>query len=386
MIRLKELLELPIFQNFRLIAGFTGLAREVRNVDILEYEWMSRNFDVFHADDLVLTSLFFAKDEPALIQKSFEKLAARNVTAIAVKTVFYTELPSEALAYCDAHDLPLFLFDGAFMEDIIVNFNDAVKLQQSHLESERQIHELLTPARTPYAVEAAAREINASFQEFVTAFYLIHRRYPGSPREVTAFLARLAYKQYSAQKRDNITYRKYQSGLLILYTSRDAALPAAPEVLCQKLLARYDTRLSDFHCGSSETLSTFRALPVAIQQAIDACQVARKTGATASYGHLGIHRLLFPMSRDEPLCALAKKAVAILRQYDEKYTSNLLATCRAYIAHHGEISKTAAALYQHPNTIRYRLKKAEALLAPVIGTGDVYEQLYFLLQLADMQK
>ena len=83
MIRLKELLELPIFQNFRLVAGLTGLSREVRNVDILEYEWMSRNFDVFHPDDLVLTSLFFAKDDPSLIQKSFEKLAARAVTAIA---------------------------------------------------------------------------------------------------------------------------------------------------------------------------------------------------------------------------------------------------------------------------------------------------------------
>ena len=386
MIRLKELLELPIFQNFHLVAGFTGLSREVRNVDILEYEWLSRNFDVFNPDDLVLTSLFFAKDEPALILSSFEKLAARGVTAIAVKTVFYTELPADVIAYCDAHDLPLFLFDGAFMEDIIVNFNDVRKLEESHLESERQIHDLLAPARTPYAIEAAAREINASFQNYVTAFYLIHRRYPGSPREVTAFLARLTYKQYSRQQLDNVTYRKYQNGLLILYTSREPAPGQPPEALAGKLLARYDTRLADFHCGSSETLPTFRALPTAIQQAIDACQMARDTDAPANYNALGIHRILFPMSRDEPLRRLAEEVIETLRQYDEKYTSNLTDTCRAYIANHGEISKTAAALYQHPNTIRYRLKKAESLLAPVIGTEDVYEQLYFLLRLHDLGK
>ena len=212
MIRLKELLELPIFQNFRLVAGLTGLSREVRNVDILEYEWMSRNFDVFHPDDLVLTSLFFAKDDPSLIQKSFEKLAARAVTAIAVKTVFYTEMP-----------------------------DDVLKLQQSHLQSEQQIHDLLAllaPARSPYAVEAAVREINPAFQSYVTAFYLIHRRYPGSPREVAAFLARTTYKQYSGQALDNVTYRKYQNGLLVLYTSRERELPSAPEVLCQRLLSR----------------------------------------------------------------------------------------------------------------------------------------------------
>lgn len=387
MIRLKELLELPIFQNFRLVAGLTGLSREVRNVDILEYEWMSRNFDVFHPDDLVLTSLFFAKDDPSLIQKSFEKLAARAVTAIAVKTVFYTEMPEDVLAFCNAHDLPLFLFDGAFMEDIIVNFNDVLKLQQSHLQSEQQIHDLLAllaPARSPYAVEAAVREINPAFQSYVTAFYLIHRRYPGSPREVAAFLARTTYKQYSGQALDNVTYRKYQNGLLVLYTSRERELPSAPEVLCQRLLSRYDTRLEEFYCGSSETLPTFRALPTAIQQSIDACQMARETEASTSYGGLGIHRLLFPMSRDETLRAIAREAVGILKAYDEKYTSNLLDTCRAYIAHHGEISKTAAALYQHPNTIRYRLKKAESLLEPVIGKEDVYEQLYFLLRLYDL--
>ena len=112
--------------------------------------------------------------------------------------------------------------------------------------------------------------------------------------------------------------------------------------------------------------------------------MARETEASTSYGGLGIHRLLFPMSRDETLRAIAREAVGILKAYDEKYTSNLLDTCRAYIAHHGEISKTAAALYQHPNTIRYRLKKAESLLEPVIGKEDVYEQLYFLLRLYDL--
>ncbi|WP_367116071.1 helix-turn-helix domain-containing protein [Selenomonas sp.] len=47
-------------------------------------------------------------------------------------------------------------------------------------------------------------------------------------------------------------------------------------------------------------------------------------------------------------------------------------------------TSSAAALYQHPNTIRYRLKKAESLLEPVLGSKDVYEQLYFILRLSDL--
>ena len=41
----------------------------------------------------------------------------------------------------------------------------------------------------------------------------------------------------------------------------------------------------------------------------------------------------------------------------------------------------AGRLFQHPNTIRYRLKKARELLVPVFGKRDFYEQLFITLRL-----
>ena len=63
--QLHALLSLPTFREFRLIAGADGLQREVGNVDILEYEGFTQNYAVFSENDFVLTSLFFAKDDPA---------------------------------------------------------------------------------------------------------------------------------------------------------------------------------------------------------------------------------------------------------------------------------------------------------------------------------
>ena len=84
---------------------------------------------------------------------------------------------------------------------------------------------------------------------------------------------------------------------------------------------------------------------------------------------------------DSRMVPLSRKAVAILQEYDDKYTSNLLETMSIYVQEHGEISAVAGRLFQHPNTIRYRLKKARELLVPVFGERDFYEQLFITLRL-----
>ena len=382
MLHLNELLKLPIFKNFKLIAGATGLYREVRNVDILEYEWCNKNFDVFNPEDLVLTSLFFAKDEPELILKSFQKLAARNITAIAIKTVFFQDLPAEVLDFAEAEGIPLFLFNHAFMEDIIINFNDLMKTQQRHLFFEEKIHDLLTPTLATHTIEAIAREINPSFLPYVTAFYLIDKKNPGSPREIANCMNRLLYKQYRSSHLFYVSYLKYQNGLLLLYSGNDAHLAQDAWLLSQKLLSSYDINIDAFYLGVSDTLPTCTALPEAIQQSIDACYICLQTHEkTTHYQKLGFHRLLFEASRNESTTELMQQVLQILQEYDQSSKSNLLSTLMAYVQHHGEISKTAKSLYQHPNTIRYRLKKAQELLTPVLGNDDFFEQISFLLRL-----
>ena len=103
--QLHALLSLPTFREFRLIAGADGLQREVGNVDILEYEGFTQNYAVFSENDFVLTSLFFAKDDPARILPSVQQLHARGICALAVKTVFYDTLPDEVIAFCEKNGL-----------------------------------------------------------------------------------------------------------------------------------------------------------------------------------------------------------------------------------------------------------------------------------------
>lgn len=132
MLQVCDLLKTPTFQKFECIAGSTGVLHEVRSVSILEYEALFDDFSDFSADTLVLTSLFFAKENPDKIKESLLALKERNVAGVAVKTIFFRELSDEVRALADRLELPLFLFQDTYMEDIVVTVNDLLNFPSTN--------------------------------------------------------------------------------------------------------------------------------------------------------------------------------------------------------------------------------------------------------------
>lgn len=54
--------------------------------------------------------------------------------------------------------------------------------------------------------------------------------------------------------------------------------------------------------------------------------------------------------------------MAKILDYDAQNRANLFQTARTYIEQHMEIAAAAKTLYQHPNTVRYRLSKVQKLM------------------------
>ncbi|MDO4741155.1 MAG: helix-turn-helix domain-containing protein, partial [Eubacteriales bacterium] len=71
---------------------------------------------------------------------------------------------------------------------------------------------------------------------------------------------------------------------------------------------------------------------------------------------------LFPMSENPFVCDQCRKSIARIRDYDHQNRTNLEQTARVYIAERMEIAAAAKALFQHPNTVRYRLSKIQKLM------------------------
>ncbi len=69
-----------------------------------------------------------------------------------------------------------------------------------------------------------------------------------------------------------------------------------------------------------------------------------------------------------------------LRRYDQEHGASLRDSVEAYLSRHGDVRTAAGALHVHPNTLRYRLRRAEEILG--IDLGDASDRLLLQLQLA----
>ncbi|WP_245673567.1 PucR family transcriptional regulator [Nocardia lijiangensis] len=81
-------------------------------------------------------------------------------------------------------------------------------------------------------------------------------------------------------------------------------------------------------------------------------------------------------ARDE----LHDPRLRVLFDYDRDHGSRLGESLEGYLREHGDVRRAAAALRVHPNTLRYRLRRAEALTG--IGLADPADRLLLELQLA----
>ena len=88
-----------------------------------------------------------------------------------------------------------------------------------------------------------------------------------------------------------------------------------------------------------------------------------------------MYTYLFPMSENTFVCEQCRRSLARIHEYDAQNRTNLFSTAKVYVENRMEIAAAAKALFQHPNTVRYRLQKIQkltgmeddALFAPMIS-------------------
>lgn len=376
MIPVTELLDMTLFDDFQLIAGESGLTNQVGNIVILEYESYNKNYEVFSKGDFVLTSLFFAKDDPNLIEEAIRQLMRRQISAIAIKTVFYHELPESVCSMADKFHIPIFFFERAYMEDLIVGTNELLKSKLQYLIWEEKITNLIETVPSAHANKETAHEINPAFSDTLMAAYLVPKDSSGSAA-ISSYFHRLLYKRYQTSGIYPYSYVKYKDGMFLLI-SEDSNHDIVSQI--SSLLKTIDLNPDRFIIGIADTPLPQEQFSNLITRALDTSLVCRKTGVSLMcYSDLGTWQFLAPLCRNHDVMNGCFGQIDILKDYDQRYTSNLLVTLETYIESRGEIAQTAQKLFQHPNTIRYRLRKICSLLD--CSFEELYSHAFILISL-----
>lgn len=376
MIPVTELLSMTLFDDFQLLAGESGLSNQVGNIVILEYESYNKNYDVFSKGDFVLTSLFFAKDDPSLIGEALLPLMRRQVSAIAIKTVFYHELPETIYHMADKFHIPIFFFQHAYMEDLIVGTNELLKSKLQYLMLEEKLKELMETAPAPHTNKETAHEINPAFSDKLTAAYLIPNGSSGSAA-ISSYFHRLLYKRYQPTGIFPYSYVKYKDGMFLIL-SPEENVDIASQIF--GLLKTIDLNPEQFTIGIADTPLPQEQFTDLLTRALDTGLVCcHKKEPLMCYSQLGTWQFLAPLCRNKDIMTNCLSQIEILKHYDTRYTSNLFTTLQIYIDSKGEIAKTAQKLFQHPNTIRYRLRKISSLLN--CSFEELYSHAFVLISL-----
>lgn len=382
----KDLFDIDIFKNFKLIAGEKGLNKPITATEILDFEFvqgaegMSRD-KVFEGESILLSSLLFAKDDPSLITDAIERMEKLNISCFAYKPVFIKNLPEEAIRYADEYALPILEFGGdEFFEDIIVAVKKEIGAGTDIAETELKLERILDGDMSNKEISRFSRRLNPEFRKYLRVVAIMDR-------EMTTEKAREMLKKFSSVKKvgRKTALAKFRTGFFIFLT-QDTEDSSRFDALLNDVFSVLDINPERIRGGFSSIKRTDEDFGKVVREAFWSCTVSDLEEVEhKNYEDLGIYRFIVPEINSKNM-----------KEYMEEYLKplledevELLRTAKTYVLTGGELEETADRLYCHKNTVRYRLSKMQELLDPNTTEKEFFENLalairiYMLMQYKD---
>lgn len=394
----KDLFDIPIFKNFKLIAGADGQTRQVCLTETLDFEFtrgipMPRS-TLFTSKSLVLTSLLFAKDDPRQILEAVKGLFDLGVSCMAYKPVIYKQLPQEVVHFANENAFPILEFGGdEFFEDIIFAVSYELNDGEDIASLETDLSKILDQEASPREELKIRKKINSDFKRYIRVAAIKDNSLQ-SEEEITLLVKKMASLERINKK---ASLCKFKDSYFI-FLSQETPNEVRFKALLTDIFIALEIDESKIRCGLSSVLSTSDNFGKVIREAFWACNVAVLESDTLRYyNEIGIYRLIIPEIHSknlinymsEYLSPLGDVSVVSkgLHEYDNNIFDNgaskniLLETACTYILARGDLDETASRMFCHKNTIRYRLSKLHDLLDPYCNEKEFHENLSMAIRI-----
>ena len=359
MIRLRELYRLPGIKNLRLVAGDAGLERTVTAAVLFEYDPSRMQLPDFYKGDLVVTTLAYARGEETLVSTSLQALMGQGIGGLLVKTAYFERLPAQVIAAANTSGTPIFLFDDTYIEEVILELTDLIRGRRRFAGYEKDLDALMAAGTD----RSTVREILSRVDPIGAPGYRIyalmpHERMPGLDERLYAVL-----EQDAAHAKRLICMEWKRMIVIICHIAGEAQAQEIGAALIEDILAHMGVSREALCVGVSSDQSERGDFHIALREAVYAARAAGLEGVgLMAAQELGIYTYLFPMSENTFVCEQCRRSLSRIHEYDTQNRTNLFATAQVYVENRMEIAAAAKALFQHPNTVRYRLQKIQKLM------------------------
>ncbi len=368
MITVSDLLLHPLFSEFELVSDDTGLSNVVSGTGIFEWETPEIINETFDPGEFVITALANMQEHPEASIAGINALIEKGVAAIAVKKIHTNMLDADIIEYANSHHIAVFTFSGTFFDDIIFTVKSLLATGDLN-ELLRDKVKALLAENDPEIQQQMIRQLNPSFADNCICCCCIPKTKKSAAALEKFWLPHTKY--YKEQPPVRVI--RCNNCILVIYTSSksgDDLSGALSDFLSEISLAP-----ESFRAGLSETLPV-KNLPTLIEESVQAAysSVICNEDIT-TFAEIGIMQIIIPNMHTKWVSNFYHTINKKLTAYDKTHNANLHETLITYIYSEGDVKLTAKQLYQHGNTIRYRLEKIKTVLG-LSDSADIYIQLF----------
>ena len=358
MIHIKELFRLQNIHRLRLIAGQDGLERTVTEAVLFEYDPSRVQLPDFYRGDLVVTTLAYARGDAKLVAHSLQALMNQGIAGLMVKTAYFSELPQAVITLANRLGTPVFLFDDTYIEEVILQVTDLIRGKRHFAGFEQDVDALMRGDLTEEQTRERARRIDPLGQSS-------YRIYAVSPKErmITLDDKLYALMETDADTAHRCTFIEWRRMMLALCREEDGLSTQEALTRFGDLLTRAGVDRQSVVIGQSDLREARAQMGASLCEAVYAARAAKLCGKAELAAHeLGLYAYLFPMSENPFVCDRCRRVLSAIREYDAQNHTNLEQTALVYVKENMEIAAAAKVLFQHPNTVRYRLSKIQRII------------------------
>jgi hypothetical protein len=400
MITVFDIVTSPNFENFQIISGEKGIQNPVSGTGIFDWESKSDIAKTFRKGEFVITTLSIAKDDFDYANDCIKTLILHGVSAICIKEVFFRNLSEDTIQKSDILGVPIFFFSDTFVDDIVYDVRNLLASDKGELRS--NLGPVLKNALQSWyvsgSVQTGARDvIEEKLHPYLSEFTRCVAVIPKKGQSLSTDF-------HPAKTNSNVQtiLLPYDSGMLALFSCPERDGLGDRQI--KGLLDAVHVNSQKCWSGSSAVLQGTRQLADSILQAFLACASSAMAAEPNQDDKLEAKQVAGGETQGKPIPAqndfLHPSTVAELlisncwtessRQYfrqkketmvkyDDEHGSDLLGTLSAYIEANGDLVVASKMLFQHANTVRYRVAKIKSLLE--IETPSSYLELYVFVKL-----
>lgn len=376
-ITVKEALNLDILQGFKVIGGKRGLLNKINHVAVWDYETCEQIKENFSPEDFALTTLVAIKDRTDELYEVVETMIEVGISCLAIKNIYFDHIPDEVIKLANKNNFPIMTFSDTFTEDVIVEVNKAIDEKREYENLALKIDDILYKNLNDVSIKAIAHKINVNFKE----------------KNLVAFCKKkngklLGIKSFSDKEMEE-TFSKvipYKNGYILINTFEEVKQSDIDKIVLRRLKWWGFTE-KEYVIGISNLYEDLGSLGKAIQESLYAFKYSMMYNKSISFFEgIGINKIIMPIYDNPWAMKYYKEMIEPLIDYDKEHETELLNTAVKYVENNGDMKVTAEQLFQHSNTIRYRIDRINKILSEKCKTKHFYEELAVAIRIYNLSK